>query len=301
LTALDEAELIKFLHELIVNVSLEEGGWDHYHMPALKNVIAQLVSSQATNKKDVLVDTLCDMVVHPAKQVRACVVTLFNVIVPTSKADDILRKILPALITLANDPDRVVRSGCIEPFGNIAVNIPDGMILDKLADAFDKILEDDAHGTKLEVVRTLANIIPYISLKPKFRDLYILPRLVEQARKNNYNTNTGNRCEMAQSLFDAFRLLASISLSKEVIDEQILPGLKSLLQDSHLMDSTYRTMVQFMIHDVELQLNGDKDDDKAGKRASILGKLDFPSNTPLSSLGVNIDKLTMPKWSWKKP
>jgi hypothetical protein len=69
------------------------------------------------------------------------------------------------------------------------------------------------------------------------------------------------------------------------------------------MDTTYRTMVQSMIHDMELQLNGDKEDDKTtSKRASsLLGKLDshFPSTTPLSSL-VNIDKLSMPKWSWKK-
>lgn len=131
LTVLDEAELIKFLHELIVNVSMEESGWNRSHLPALKDVIAQLSGGQAYSssmKKDVLVDTLCDMVVHPASQVRSCVVTLFNVIVPASRQEDIQRKILPALLTLGTDPDRTVRASCIEPFGNIVINGPDGPV-----------------------------------------------------------------------------------------------------------------------------------------------------------------------------
>ncbi len=42
LTSLDEAELIKFLHELIVNISVEENGWDNSYLQVLKDVIGQL-------------------------------------------------------------------------------------------------------------------------------------------------------------------------------------------------------------------------------------------------------------------
>jgi hypothetical protein len=177
LTSLDEAEIIKYLHELIVNISIEENSWGHHHLPVLKEVVGQL-SSQANFKAYVILDTLCDMVAHPSNQVRLCIVTLFNVVIPTAKGSDLESKILPALVTLSNDPDSYVRTETIEPLAAIVVNSPSDDALDSVTDAFDKMMETDTHHIQMAIVHGLTNIIPHLTLKRQFRDFCIVSFVV---------------------------------------------------------------------------------------------------------------------------
>jgi len=252
------------------------------------------------------------MVAHPSNEVRSCIVTLLNIVIPTSKTPELVAKILPALITLSHDPDAGVRNNCIDPLANIAVNSPNDDTLDKLTGAFDKMLEDDTYKTRLGAVHALAHIIPQLTLKLKFRDTYILPKLVEQARRNSVNvSNPEQKRDMSNALFEAFRtLVSSASLNKEAIEDYVLPGLKLLLIDGGVpMDTTFKTMVQSMISDMDStnnnatsttsssseKENSSTSNDKGSIKRNILNKLD---TTTLTSLRADFDK-ALPKWTWK--
>jgi len=177
--------------------------------------------------------------------------------IPTAKPVELDCKILPALITLSNDPDSFVRIECIEPLANIVVNSPSDEALDKLTGAFDQMMESDSHQTQMAVVHGLTNIIPHLTFKRQFRDFYILPLLVQHAQKNSTNKNSDNRKKMASALFEAFRAFASASLNKEIIEDQVLPGLKLLMSESGgiQVEPSFKTMIQSMIQDMKNNIN----------------------------------------------
>eukprot|EP00026_Physarum_polycephalum_P000956 Phypoly_transcript_00957.p1 GENE.Phypoly_transcript_00957~~Phypoly_transcript_00957.p1 ORF type:complete len:1206 (+),score=208.49 Phypoly_transcript_00957:89-3706(+) len=283
LTSLDEAEIIKYLHELIVNISIEENGWGHHHLPVLKEIVGQLCV-QSNFKSYVILDTLCDMVAHPSNQVRLCIVTLFNVVIPSAKIPELEGKILNALITLSNDPDTYVRTECIEPLANIVVNCSSDEALDKLTGTFDMMMESDVHQNQMAVVQGLTNIIPHLTFKRQFRDFYILPLLVEQAQRNSTNKNVDNRKRMASALFEAFRAFASASLSKEVIEDQVLPGLKLLVAETGgiQVETSFRLMVQSMMQDMRNNIGA------AAKDTST----PTPKSTGFSNSTGNLGQLT---------
>jgi hypothetical protein len=58
---------------------------------------------------------------------------------------------------------------------------------------------------------------------------------------------------MANALFEAFRAFASASLAKEVIEDQVLPGLKLLMSENggFQVEPSFKTMVQSMIQDMK--------------------------------------------------
>jgi hypothetical protein len=72
-------------------------------------------------------------------------------------------------------------------------------------------------------------------------------------KKNSTNKNSNNRKKMANALFEAFRAFASASLAKEVIEDQVLPGLKSLISESGgiQVEPSFKTLVQSMIQDMK--------------------------------------------------
>jgi hypothetical protein len=81
-------------------------------------------------------------------------------------------RVVPALVTLASDPEIAVRIPTIPAFGTIMESVTSREMLDKVHMQFMTFMEDpiykDQHDLYVELIRTFARIGP--NAEPKFRD-----------------------------------------------------------------------------------------------------------------------------------
>jgi hypothetical protein len=193
--------------------------------------------------------------------VRATLAQLYNNLIPVLSSDEISKKIVPALATLGADPDKIVRIYIIRAYGNLAVNVDDPFVLEKVGTQLSTFFEDDRHSTRIELAKIFIQMIPTVS--PKFRDhcifmihfltLFfpvILPRLTQLTSKLvSATANATEQKDLAKLLFECFRALNGTVTELEPVQE-FLNGLRSL-SESKLLDSTYKTMMDSMTADME--------------------------------------------------
>ncbi|EGG24253.1 hypothetical protein DFA_06403 [Cavenderia fasciculata] len=290
LHSLESSELSSFLVDLIVQISMEEKGWDHSSIPALVKTIELLCSNNVDRKKEVS-EALATLTANPSNQVRSCILNLYKVIIHLFTPQQISNSIIPSLVTMSTDPDRPVRFVCIGALSMALSQVTDDNVLEKIAIAIERILEDKHHMLEVEFVKLMTSIIPIV--KPRFRDSFVLPKIIEFVRKNNHNPSHDNRKEMSQQLFDCVRSFVSTqAFPKEFLQEQILPTLKLLLNDAPLHDSSFKSMVLTMISEIETMIKEDMRNQM--KRASSKSSgIEAPNLPNLSNIG-------LPKWGWKK-
>eukprot|EP01104_Vermistella_antarctica_P009958 TRINITY_DN2626_c0_g1_i1.p1 TRINITY_DN2626_c0_g1~~TRINITY_DN2626_c0_g1_i1.p1 ORF type:complete len:1221 (+),score=334.34 TRINITY_DN2626_c0_g1_i1:256-3918(+) len=298
LATLDMSDVVKYLHEVIVNVSLEEYGWSRNQLDEVRDTLSTLFERARQDSDDnvvaAIIELMWELVVHPATQVRAAISQLFKLLINVASSTQVVKRILPALITLSNDMDKVVRFHSVQPLGAVAVSVSEDQILEKVNTQFDLIMDDSSAAISGEVVLTFGQIIP--NVKANFRDAYLLPKLVEMTKLNNHNKDTTGRTEMAQRLFESYRAFNGCLLSAGVIRDGILPGLKYLLKDASLLDPSYKAMIQSMIKDMTAALkyagNGEDDstsgdgDEASGHRRGPSGTTEFAEQAKSSLLNL---------------
>ena len=80
LGSLSSQEFLRKLKEIIVYVSLEENGWVRDQQSALKEAI-NIACAKSMERKQEILNLMCDMVTHPANYVRSTVVLIFGALV----------------------------------------------------------------------------------------------------------------------------------------------------------------------------------------------------------------------------
>ncbi|EGC36298.1 hypothetical protein DICPUDRAFT_151237 [Dictyostelium purpureum] len=299
LQTLESSELTSFLKDLIVQISMEERGWSKNDKQSLVKCIELLCGNVFDKKKDVA-ELLSDLTANPSNQVRSNILEILNAIIPSFKTDQIANSVVPSLITLSTDPDRQVRFDCLGTLSIAVSYLLDDSVIERVAFSIDRILDDKNHLVEVKFVNSMTKIIP--TVKPRFRDSFIVPRIIELARKNNLDPSGQQRKSMSQSLFDAIRAYVSVTnVPKELIQEQILPMLKLLLNDDliSLHDQTFKSMIQSLINDLEQSF---KEDFKNSiSKRNIGGFLTGNNNNSNNLLNkIEAPNLGLPKWSWKK-
>ena len=85
--------------------------------------------------------------------------------------DDVFlsNRVLPALITLANDPERIVRIESISPLCSVIENYSNKEILERVYTQIQSFLNDptlkDDFDIKIEIIRAFKRIIAKIDVK----------------------------------------------------------------------------------------------------------------------------------------
>ncbi|EFA80709.1 hypothetical protein PPL_06295 [Heterostelium album PN500] len=176
LHSLESSELNTFLSDIVVQISMEERGWDHSNFPALVKSMELLCNNDFDKKKDVG-QILSNLTANPSNQVRSCILNLYKVIIPVFSPQQISNTIVPSLITMSTDPDRTVRMVCIGALSIVLSQLSEDNAIEKIAIAFEKILDDKNHNLEVEFVQSITKIIP--TVKPRYRDSFFLPKIVE--------------------------------------------------------------------------------------------------------------------------
>ncbi|ESO82885.1 hypothetical protein LOTGIDRAFT_108770 [Lottia gigantea] len=249
----DKEYLSQFLKKVLFTLSFCRGSLD-----GLKSAFTELSLKESNH--ELLLVVLWDGVVHSSPLVRASAASMFELLI--KGIDDILisTRVVPALVTLANDPETAVRISTIPSIGAILENNTNRSVLDRvymqLQTFFDDPMYRDQHDMQVELIRTLAGV--GANTEPKFREEFLLPRLAGMALANNNTSNDTKRRDIAMQLFEAYSAMSCCFINDQLILEAMLPGLRCLKQDMALIAPEHEEVVVSMIKEYETKMDASR-------------------------------------------
>ncbi|CAL1295701.1 unnamed protein product [Larinioides sclopetarius] len=260
----DRQELLEFLQDLLCSVSLR-------HLPdsSIKASLTELSSNKAYH--ELLLSVLWDGVVHNSPLVRVTAGRLFEILVGVVSESLLRTRVTPALVTLASDPEIVVRIATVPAFGAIMELSSQRDLLEKAHMQLQTFLDDqlyrDQHLLYVEIIRTFAKVGP--NTEPKFRDEFVLPRLTALAAENNSTTNETKKMDIALALLEAYTAMSCCFMSEQLIAEAFLPGLRCLKLDLEQIAQEYVDSVNVMIQEFEAKLDLGRSVDNRPRTLSV--------------------------------
>ncbi|CAG5116113.1 unnamed protein product, partial [Candidula unifasciata] len=161
----DKSRLSQFLKRVLCTLALLQTSLD-----SLKAALIELSGNPSNH--ELLLSVLWDGVTHSSALVRAAAASLFELMIKGVNDTLVSARVVPALVTLSNDPDISVRIATIPSLGAVIENITIREVLDRvymqLQMFFDEPAYRDQHPVLVELIRTLSRCGP--SAEPKFRD-----------------------------------------------------------------------------------------------------------------------------------
>ncbi|XP_076109472.1 RAB11-binding protein RELCH homolog [Mytilus galloprovincialis] len=268
----DKQQLCQFLHEILCTLSLYQAP-----LESLKSAISVL-SCDSTNH-ELLLTVLWEGVVHTSAQVRASSARLFELLVKGVNESLVSSRVFPALVTLGNDPEILVRTSTIPALGAIIENVTVREMLDRAYMQFLTFMDDsayrDEHKVHLELIHTLARVGP--NTEPKFREEFILPRLAAMASANNHMAEEKKKREIALELFEAYSSMSCCVMNDQLVRETMLPGLRCLQHDMVQIAPEHEEVIQSMIRDYETKMELSRSDRSSSFGQSNTGSDDVKS------------------------
>lgn len=170
-----------------------------------------------------------------------------------------IKKIIPTLVDIANDTNHInLRGACINVFANIAINVQDISVLDKIISQFKNYLDEDslihAYRIRMDIMTAFQKMIPQVHLD-HHRESFIVPRMLELTERNAKNNSTYERTTFARNLFETFKALMQV-LDAETLREKeqekrdkLINALRTLEKEFEVQ--TDKITIQSMISELE--------------------------------------------------
>ncbi|XP_017781128.1 PREDICTED: lisH domain and HEAT repeat-containing protein KIAA1468 homolog isoform X1 [Nicrophorus vespilloides] len=182
--------------------------------------------------QEIVVQSLWEGVVHQKPLVRGFTAGLFATIISLCNETLLNSKVTPALVTLANDSDALVRTATIPALGALIIDCSMTELHDKSYMQLQMFLSDPAtkenHSLLRQLVVTMGNIV--IGCKPAFRQDVILPQLTSISIYMFQTPSQSRKVDMAVALIEAFSNVTYSPLNNNAISNLVLPGLRYLEQ-----------------------------------------------------------------------
>lgn len=278
-TGLDEKDVASHLRSLMLDVAMSQNGWTPDHFSTLQNAI-QLLLEQFEDHKENVLQVMSELIVHEDARVRKLLIQLYSVLLTVLSTTDVTGRILPALITMANDSDINVRCDVIAIFGELTIMMQDANTVGRITAQLESfIAESPKFKTVQQLIKTYGKILP--SIPPGFRDSFVLKQLVRLSKYTADEEDSKRQKELAEGMFDTFRALNGMSIGRDALRNHVVPGLKHLQKVGEVLPTEKRTIVNNMIGVME-QLTSGAAPPTATARASDPGTSQSSSanNTP---------------------
>ncbi|XP_022908904.2 RAB11-binding protein RELCH homolog [Onthophagus taurus] len=206
--------------------------------------------------QEIVVTILWDGVVHQRQLIRAASAGLFSSIVKNCGENLLIGKVTPAIVTLANDTDVLVRTATIPALGHLITDCNSKEVHDKAYMQLETYINDvtliENHTLLRQIIVTMGNIV--LKCKESFKDDVIFPKLHNLAMYTYQMTNQTRKVDMAAPLIEAFsKILFCNSLNIQKVNNFILPGLRYLefvVKENPSLTSQYE-IVTSLIKEVE--------------------------------------------------
>ncbi|KAK9503025.1 hypothetical protein O3M35_011679 [Rhynocoris fuscipes] len=203
-----------------------------------------------------LLSALWQGVVHQRATVRCTTAELLIDTVPHCSEQIISSRIIPALVTLASDPDTSVRVSTLPVYALILENSNNKEVLDKTYLQVQTIINDNnviERTSSLPIVITSIGKMAY-HVEPTFRDEVLLLKLDHITRYSFDLENESKKSEIAATLVDTFSNIIYLQISKSSISNILLPTLRLLETFCREVLPSHHDTVSAMVREVETRI-----------------------------------------------
>jgi hypothetical protein len=284
ITGLDEKDVAMSIRQFILDISMTQNGWSPEHFQTLQTAI-QLLLEQFDDHKETVLSTMSELILHEDARVRRMLIQLYNTLLTVVATSDVTGRILPSLITMANDSDINVRCDVIATLGELAIMIQDNNTTGRITAQLESFITDSPKfKTIQQLIRTYGKILP--SITPGFRDSFVLKQLGRLCKYTLEDEDTKRQKELAETLYDAYRALNGMSIGRDALRNHVIPGLKLLQKTGEALPQDKRTVLSNMISVMEQYTSGSSSGGSSASSATTPGRksLERDSNpTPASN------------------
>lgn len=253
-TGLDEKDVSSHLRSLMLDIAMSQNGWTSDHFSTLQIAI-QLLLEQFEDHKETILLVMSELILHEDARVRKLLIQLYSVLLTLLSTSDVTGRVLPALITMANDSDINVRCDVIAIFGELTIMIQDANTVGRITAQLESfIAESPKFKTVQQLIKTYGKILP--SIPPGFRDSFVLKQLVRLSKYTADEEDSKRQKELAEGLFDTFRALNGMSIGRDALRNHVVPGLKHLQKIGEVLQPEKRNIVNNMISVMEQLTSG---------------------------------------------
>nr|XP_045597864.1 RAB11-binding protein RELCH homolog [Procambarus clarkii] len=200
--------------------------------------ISTLLQSQR-NQESVL-GALWSCVVHKSSMVRACSAGLWGVVVSSVEDGALGSRVVPALVTLATDPDIHVKASAVHPLATVITTTTNTEVLDKVWLQLETLCEDPSVLENLEFQLALARTCSLMAhtAHPRLIHQFLLPQLCRLAMDGRHSED--DTALLGAGLLEAYSALTCCHLPDHVVAHFVLPPLTQLQKT--LGSSTFEHM-----------------------------------------------------------
>ncbi|XP_032664544.1 RAB11-binding protein RELCH homolog [Odontomachus brunneus] len=219
LSTLDSTDLIDYFKQFLVILSLSGTSISWLH------VAASILCAREEMQEHVLV-SLWDGVVHPRSSVRCATAALFGLIIAHVSDRLASARIVPAIVTLASDPEVGVRCAAISSLGRIITECKVREARDKARLTLETIAKDP-QGFSQALATSLVSTFAFIA--PNCPQNYIEDIIATQLSAiATFALQQNRKIELVNTLVEAYSVLVYCPLSSQCVSGVVVPGLRHL-------------------------------------------------------------------------
>ncbi|XP_076170747.1 RAB11-binding protein RELCH homolog isoform X1 [Ptiloglossa arizonensis] len=221
LSTLNGSEVSKTLKQFLVALSMSGTS-----ITSLQIAIIMLCAEE--HMQEYVLSGLWDGVVHQRPIVRCATATLFGCVIAHVSDQLASAKVVPAIITLANDPDITVRSAAIPSLGRLITECKVREMRDKARLTLETIAKEP-QGVPSTLALPLVSTLAFIA--PNCPQNYIEDVIATQLTGiTSSSLQQSRKIDLVSALVEAYSVLVYCPLSNQCVSSVLLPGLKHLEQ-----------------------------------------------------------------------
>ncbi|XP_012223943.1 RAB11-binding protein RELCH homolog isoform X2 [Linepithema humile] len=216
LSTLDSTEFANYFKQFLVVLSM------NHEISWLQLAISILCTYEHIQEH--VLASLWDGVVHQRSIVRCATATLFGSAITYVSDQLINAKIVPAIVTLASDPEVGVRCNAISSLGRIITECKVREARDKARLTLETITKDP-QGLSQTLATSLVSTFTFIA--PTCPQNYIEDVIATQLSSiASFALQQSRKIELVNALVEAYSVLVYCPLSSQCVSGVVLPGLR---------------------------------------------------------------------------
>lgn len=221
LSTLNGIDVSKSLKQFLVALSMSGTS-----ITSLQIAIIMLCTQE--HMQEYVLSGLWDGVVHQRPIVRCATATLFGCVIAHVSDRLASAKVVPAIVTLVNDPDITVRSAAIPSLGRLITECKVREMRDKARLTLETIAKEP-QGVPPTLALPLVSTLAFIA--PNCPQNYIEDVIATQLMGITSSAlQQGRKIDLISALVEAYSVLVYCPLSNQCVSGVLLPGLKYLEQ-----------------------------------------------------------------------
>ncbi|KAG7187845.1 hypothetical protein KM043_016879 [Ampulex compressa] len=219
LSTLNGTELSKSLKQFLVALSMSGTS-----IASLQIAVVMLCAQE--DMQEHVLSGLWDGVVHQRSSVRCAAATLFGSVIAHVSDRLANARIVPAIVTLASDPEITVRAGAIPSLGRLITECKVREARDKARLTLETIAREP-QGVPPALAVPLVSTLAFIA--PNCPQNYIEDVIATQLTGITASAlQQGRKVDLVNVLVEAYSVLVYCPLSNQCVSGVLLPGLKYL-------------------------------------------------------------------------